>query len=40
TQTFPDLVLYRSFDADGNPQGPPDRQSGTSAQSPQSGDSQ
>ena len=40
TQTFPDLVLYQSFDADGNPQGPPDQQSGTSAQSTQSGDDQ
>ena len=36
TQTFPDLVLYQSFDADGNPQGPPDQQSGTTAQPPQS----
>ena len=40
TQTFPDLLLYQSFDADGNPQGPPDHQSGTTAQPTQSGDGQ
>ena len=40
SQTFPDLVLYQSFDADGNPQGPPDQQSGATAQSAQSGGGQ